>query len=72
MEGRRVERRRVEREENGDEGEWRGKRVEGRRVEVRGGGGGGREQKQQQKKEHNIIKVSDYILSYNFYIEINM
>ena len=37
MEGRRVERRRVEREENGDEGEWRGKRVEGRRVEVRGG-----------------------------------
>ena len=36
MEGRRVERRRVEREDNGDEGEWRGKRVEGRRVEVRG------------------------------------
>ena len=60
-----MERRRVEREENGDE-------VEGRRVEVRGGGGGGREQKQQQKKEHNIIKVSDYILSYNFDIEINM
>ena len=33
---------------------------------------GGREQKQQQKKEHNIIKLSDYILSYNFDIEINM
>ena len=30
-----MERRRVEREENGDEGEWRGKRVEGRRGEWR-------------------------------------
>ena len=27
-------------------------------------------QKQQQKKEHNIIKVSDDIVSYNFHIEI--
>ena len=29
-------------------------------------------QKQQQKKEHNILKVSDDILSYNFHIEIYM
>ena len=27
-------------------------------------------QKQQQKKEHNIIKVSDDSVSYNFHIEI--
>ena len=40
--------------------------MERRRVEDNG------EQKQQQKKEHNIMKVSDYIISYNFDIEIYM